>query len=378
MAKRKKYEYTGICLPLVFITALLTLVGIVMVLSATYNMTLISSKKGDYLGAITSQGIAAGAGFLVMLLLGRLDYHILKNKFCLLVACVAVGGMLLWALFDKPVNNAHRWIWITENFSFQPSEFAKFLAVICTARYVAYKKEWYKQKISFLALGIPLALLAGLVIIEPDLSTTMCLLGAVVVVLFVAGLPKWIVAIGVGGIGLLVPMMITFTKYQGDRIQAWLHAWDDPKDVGYQVVQSLYAIGDGGLFGVGIGNSKQKITHLPMSDTDYIFSIICEEFGFVGGVLVIGLYIAYAYFGVKIAMEACDKFGAYLATGVTALIILQAFINMGVATNVLPSTGLTLPFVSRGATSLAVMLCGTGILLSVSGRRRAKAQQSNE
>ena len=376
MAKKKNYEYVGISMPLVVVTAILTLIGIVMVLSSTYNMSLISSDEGEYLGTIASQGVAAAGGFIVMLFLGRLDYHILKNKKCLLVAFVIVGGMLLWALFDKPVNKAHRWIWLGDSFSFQPSEFAKFLAVICAARYVAYKKEWYKKKESFLALAVPVGGLAALVIIEPDLSTTMCLLGAVVVVLFVAGLPKWIVGLGIGGIGLLIPLMISLTKYQGERFDAWLHAWEDPKNVGYQVVQSLYAIGDGGLFGVGIGNSKQKITHLPMSDTDYIFSIICEEFGFVGGVLVIGLYIAYAYFGVKIAMNACDKFGAYLATGVTALIILQAFVNMGVATNVLPSTGLTLPFISRGATSLAVMLCGTGILLSVSGRKRVERESN--
>ena len=224
---------------------------------------------------------------------------------------------------------------------------------------------------------LPIGILAVMIIVEPDLSTTMCLLGAVVIVMFVSGMQwQWLVG-GIVGIGALVPLMISITGYQGRRLDAWLHAWDDPKDVGYQVVQSLYAIGDGGLFGVGLGNSKQKITHLPMSDTDYIFSIICEEFGFVGAALVVGLYIAFAFFGIKIAMEASDSFGAYLAAGVTTLIVLQAFINMGVATNVLPSTGITLPFISKGATSLGIMLCGTGILLSVSGRKPRK-QESNE
>ena len=183
---------------------------------------------------------------------------------------------------------------------------------------------------------------------------------------------------GIGGIAALIPIMIAVTGYQGRRFESWLHAWNDPKDAGYQVVQSLYAIGDGGLFGVGLGNSKQKITHLPMSDTDYIFSIICEEFGFVGGALVVGLYLAYAYFGIKIAMEAEDSFGAYLAVGVTSLVVLQAFINMGVATNVLPSTGITLPFISRGATSLGIVLCATGLLLSVSARKKRKPVQSND
>ena len=126
------------------------------------------------------------------------------------------------------------------------------------------------------------------------------------------------------------------------------------------------------MFGVGLGNSKQKITHLPMSDSDYIFSIICEEFGFVGAAIVVGLYLAFAIFGIKVALEASDSFGAYLATGVTCLIVLQAFINMGVATNVLPSTGITLPFISKGATSLGIMLCATGLLLSVSAYKPKK------
>ena len=176
---------------------------------------------------------------------------------------------------------------------------------------------------------------------------------------------------------MLIPIMIATVGYQSRRFEAWLHAWDDPKDVGFQIVQSLYAIGDGGMFGVGLGNSKQKITHLPMSDTDYIFSIVCEEFGFVGATIVIGLYVAFAFFGIKIAMEASDSYGAYLAAGITSLIVLQAFINMGVATNVLPSTGITLPFISKGASSLGVMLCATGALLSVSAYKPRAPIDSN-
>lgn len=376
MAGKQKYVYRGMCLPLIFITITLTCIGLVMVLSASYNKSLLANNDDSYLDDIKWQGLVAIIGIICMLIIGRMDYHILQKPRWLITGFVGCIILLMAVFAFEPTYDSHRWIRLSA-FTFQPSEIAKFMAVIYAAFYTSTKKWWYRSFREWLGLLLPIGILAAMIIVEPDLSTTMCLLGAVVIVMFVSGMQwQWLVG-GIVGIGALVPLMISITGYQGRRLDAWLHAWDDPKDVGYQVVQSLYAIGDGGLFGVGLGNSKQKITHLPMSDTDYIFSIICEEFGFVGAALVVGLYIAFAFFGIKIAMEASDSFGAYLAAGVTTLIVLQAFINMGVATNVLPSTGITLPFISKGATSLGIMLCGTGILLSVSGRKPRK-QESNE
>ena len=376
MAGKQKYVYRGMCLPLIFITITLTCIGLVMVLSASYNKSLLANNDDSYLDDIKWQGLVAIIGIICMLIIGRMDYHILQKPRWLITGFVGCIILLMAVFAFEPTYDSHRWIRLSA-FTFQPSEIAKFMAVIYAAFYTSTKKWWYRSFREWLGLLLPIGILAVMIIVEPDLSTTMCLLGAVVIVMFVSGMQwQWLVG-GIAGIGALVPLMISITGYQGRRLDAWLHAWDDPKDVGYQVVQSLYAIGDGGLFGVGLGNSKQKITHLPMSDTDYIFSIICEEFGFVGAALVVGLYIAFAFFGIKIAMEASDSFGAYLAAGVTTLIVLQAFINMGVATNVLPSTGITLPFISKGATSLGIMLCGTGILLSVSGRKPRK-QESNE
>lgn len=376
MAGKQKYVYRGMCLPLIFITITLTCIGLVMVLSASYNKSLLANNDDSYLDDIKWQGLVAIIGIICMLIIGRMDYHILQKPRWLITGFVGCIILLIAVFAFEPTYDSHRWIRLSA-FTFQPSEIAKFMAVIYAAFYTSTKKWWYRSFREWLGLLLPIGILAVMIIVEPDLSTTMCLLGAVVIVMFVSGMQwQWLVG-GIVGIGALVPLMISITGYQGRRLDAWLHAWDDPKDVGYQVVQSLYAIGDGGLFGVGLGNSKQKITHLPMSDTDYIFSIICEEFGFVGAALVVGLYIAFAFFGIKIAMEASDSFGAYLAAGVTTLIVLQAFINMGVATNVLPSTGITLPFISKGATSLGIMLCGTGILLSVSGRKPRK-QESNE
>lgn len=377
MANKNKYAYRGMCLPLVFITITLTCIGLVMALSASYNKSLLSSDDGSYIDYIKWQAIIGIVGIVCMLVIGRIDYHHLQKPSWIITGFVGCVVMLVAVFAFEPTYDSHRWIRLS-SFTLQPSEIAKFMAIIYAAFYTSSKKWWYRSLKEWMGLLLPIGVLAGLIIIEPDLSTTMCLLGAVVIVMFVSGMQwKWLLG-GIAAIGALLPIMISVTGYQGRRLDAWLHAWEDPKDVGYQVVQSLYAIGDGGLFGVGLGNSKQKITHLPMSDTDYIFSIICEEFGFVGAVLVVGLYVAFAFFGIKVAMEANDSFGAYLAVGVTTLIVLQAFINMGVATNVLPSTGITLPFVSKGATSLGIMLCGTGLLLSVSGHKLRKPTDGNE
>lgn len=377
MAKKQKFVHKGVCLPLVFIAITLTCIGLVMVFSASYNSNILSTNERSIFDDVKFQGIVAIVGIIAMFIVSRMDYHFLaKPK--VLISGFIVCIVLLLAVFAFPaVYDSHRWIKLSA-FTFQPSEIAKFMVIIYVAYYTSKKKWWYRTGKDWLGLLIPVFTLAGLIIIEPDLSTTMTLLGAVVIVMFVSGMQWKFLVGGILGIAALIPIMISITGYQGRRFNAWLNAWNDPKDVGYQVVQSLYAIGDGGLFGVGLGNSKQKITHLPMSDTDYIFSIICEEFGFVGATLVVALYFAYAFFGIKIAMEADDSFGAYLATGVTSLVVLQAFINMGVATNVLPSTGITLPFISRGATSLGIVLCATGILLSVSARKRRKPKQSND
>jgi len=377
MANKKKYVYRGMCLPLIFITITLTCIGLVMVLSASYNKSLLANNDNSYLDDIKFQAIVAVIGVICMLVIGKLDYHHLQKPSWIITGFIGCIVLLISVFAFAPTYDSHRWIRLS-SFTFQPSEIAKFMVIIYTAFYTSTKKWWYRSFKEWLGLLLPVGFICALIISEPDLSTTMCLLFSVVVVMFVSGMQwKWLLG-GIAGVVALVPLMVSLTGYQGRRLDAWLHAWDDPKDTGYQVVQSLYAIGDGGMFGVGLGNSKQKITHLPMSDTDYIFSIICEEFGFIGAILVIGLYVAFAYFGIKIAMEATDSFGAYLAVGVTSLIVLQAFINMGVATNVLPSTGLTLPFISKGATSLGIMLCATGLLLSVSARKPRKSIESNE
>lgn len=366
----RKAVRSGICLPLVLITIILTCIGLVMVLSSSYNSAVLSSdadKAGlaEIFAPVKWQAAVAAVGIFAMFILSRMDYHFFKKPHVLWSA-YGVAIVALIAVFGFAAeHDAHRWIRLG-SFTIQSSEIAKFVAIIYASAFASANKWWYKSMQDWMRLLVPIGIIAVLILAEPDLSTTICLLASVVIIMFISGMPWKFLLAGIGGIGALIPVMIVIKGYQSRRFQAWLGAWNDPKDVGYQVVQSLYAIGDGGLFGVGLGNSKQKITHLPMSDTDYIFSIICEEFGFVGAILVIGLYVGYAYYGYKIAMEARDSMGTYLATGVTTLVVLQAFINMAVATNVFPSTGITLPFISRGASSLGIMLAATGLLLSVS------------
>ena len=372
--EKVKFKYSGMCLPIVFIAITLACIGLVMVMSATYNSTLISDYNANLFAGIDMQVYIGILGIVVMFLVARVAYHWFTGIKFLRACLISVIVLLFLVKFTplgKEVYGSRRWINLG-SLSFQPSELAKFISAMYIAKFVSLKPWWYKDKKCWMHIILVAAIPAGLIIIEPDLSTTILYFLTVLAVLFVAGMPKKALAIGGIGVAGLLPLIMLFTDYHERRIAAWLNPWADPKDKGYQIIQSLYAIGDGGLVGVGLGNSKQKITHLPMSDTDYIFSIICEEFGFVGAILVVGLYVAYGYFGIKIAMEASDSLGAYIAVGVTAVVICQAFLNMAVATNIFPSTGVTLPFISRGATSLGVFLAGTGILLSVSSHKAVR------
>jgi len=355
----------GICYPLLFIIILLACIGLVMVLSSTYTGLLLKDKVA--MVQFRQQAMVAVAGIIVMLLISKIDYHIYNKKIFIYGAIgLTIGLLCLVFLFDD-VNGAHRWIELgSSGLTLQPSEIAKFTSVLWLAYYLSRNKWWYTSAKTWMAVILPVGIMAGLILIEPNLSTTLCYIAVAAVLLFIAGM-QWKAIVGVVGLGAgLVFAMTKFTNYHSSRISAWLDPWADPKISGYQVLQSLYALGDGGLFGVGLGNSKQKITHLPMADTDYIFAMIAEEWGFIGAALVVVLYAAFIYFGIKIAIEAADSFGSYLAAGITSVIGVQVIVNIGVVTNSIPSTGVTLPFISRGSTSLGVFMAAMGILLSVS------------
>ena len=290
---------------------------------------------------------------------------------------ISIGLLLMVLLFGQSVNGAKRWISIG-GLQFQPSEIAKFTMILLLSKLTrdfgsdAGTFRWGVLGFGMAILGIliPLAL-------EKHLSAIMLMGMVAVVMMFVAGThPKWLLA----GFGLAVAFVlvyITFMGYAGDRVTAWLHPEADPSDTGYQILQSLYAIGSGGLFGLGFGKSRQKYLYLPFQYNDYIFAVICEELGLVGALLIIALFSAMILRGYWIALRAADRFSTVLAAGLITLIAVQTVLNLGVVTNLLPSTGIALPFFSYGGTALAVNLGEMGIVLSISRQRnQAKIQEA--
>ncbi len=289
---------------------------------------------------------------------------------------ISIGLLLMVLLFGQSVNGAKRWISIA-GLQFQPSEIAKFTMILLLSKLTrdfgsdAGTFRWGVLGFGMAILGIliPLAL-------EKHLSAIMLMGMVAVVMMFVAGThPKWLLA----GFGLAVAFVlvyITFMGYAGDRVTAWLHPEADPSDTGYQILQSLYAIGSGGVLGLGLGRSRQKYLYLPFQYNDYIFAIICEEVGLLGALLIIFLFIALILRGYRIALGAADRFSTVLAAGLITLIAVQTVLNLCVVTNLLPSTGIALPFFSYGGTALAVNLGEMGILLGISrGEGRASKME---
>ena len=281
-------------------------------------------------------------------------------------------------VFGQSVNGAKRWINIA-GLQFQPSEIAKFALIVLFARLT---KDFGQEarKFRFGVFGFGCALMGILIplALEKHLSAIMLMGMVAVVMMYVAGTnPKWLLA-GAGIAVIFLVVYVSFMGYAGDRITAWLHPEEDPGDTGYQILQSLYAIGSGGLFGLGLGKSRQKYLYLPFQYNDYIFAIICEELGLVGAVLIMVLFAALILRGYWIALRAPDKFSTVLASGLITLIAVQTVLNLGVVTNLLPSTGIALPFFSYGGTALAVNLGEMGIVLGISRYRNRAAVQEEE
>ena len=371
LSKKADVIKGGISFPLMFITLTLILIGIVMVFSSTYASSVLGGYKG-YKNAIQHTVVAVIC--IVMITVGNrlFDYRWLNKKPVVLTA-VAACALLLCAVFAFPDSmGARRWIKIG-GITIQPSEIAKFVAVIYMAYFASHNRYWYSNVKTWICFFVPSVFYAVLIVLEPNLSTALvCIIAPALILGFISGLQLfWAVMAGAAAAGMGV-YMIFFTDWRNGRLQAWLDPWIDPSDTSYQIVQSLYALGDGGLFGVGLGNSKQKISYLPMKDTDYIFAIIGEEFGFIGALAVILLYAAFVFFAIKIALNAPDAFGCFTAAGITVIVALQAIVNIAVVTNTIPSTGVTLPFISRGTSSLLCFSAGATILLNISRYSRRK------
>ena len=354
---------------------LLMAVGLTMLYSASYAQSEYDTSYQISTRYLQKQAVCAALGLIAMYAASRIPAQFWYRMAWPLYG-ISIALLLSVLLFGESVNGARRWINIA-GIQFQPSELAKFTMILLFARLTRQYGRSAKE-FRYGVLGFGCALLGILVplALEKHLSAIMLMGMVAVVMMFVAGThPKWLLA-GAGAAAVFVIVYITFMGYAGDRVTAWLHPENDPADTGYQILQSLYAIGSGGLFGLGLGKSRQKYLYLPFQYNDYIFAIICEELGLVGALLIVVLFAVTILRGYWIALRATDRFSTVLCAGLVTLIAVQTVLNLCVVTNLLPSTGIALPFFSYGGTALAVNLGEMGIVLSISrGRDQPKRQE---
>ena len=352
-----------------FLVLVLTLVsfGLVMLYSASYAVALY--RRGDAFAYIRPQLLFAAVGLIALYLASRVDYHIYHKLAWPMLGLSLV--LLVVVLFMPEYNGCKRWIVLPGLGTLQPSEIAKFSVILTFSHIISLNHQKMKRfSVGVLPFAAILGVLAVLMLLEPHLSGTLLLFGIGAVLMFVGGTGMRWFALG-GGLGaaaiagavILLPDLV---PYAADRLSSWIDPFSDPLGDGHQTIQSLYAIGSGGATGLGLGNSRQKYLYVPEPQNDFIFSILCEELGFLGACLVILLFVMLLLRGAVIALRAPDKFGALLTVGFVVQVVMQAVLNMAVVTNTIPNTGISLPFFSSGGTSLMMLLGEMGIVLSVS------------
>jgi len=346
---------------LVLVTLALVAFGLVMVYSASSARALLGSDDPAYY--LKRQALYAVAGLVALVLLSRTDYRRLRHaagplllaSFVLLVAVLAIG---------TAVNGARRWIPLG-TLTFQPSELAKLALALWIAGLLARRPAPQTLGDLVRPIGLVVGAACALILVEPDLGSALAIAIMVAAILLVAGTPVRTLAAGSGIAGMLVLAAIWFEPYRRARIFSFIDPWHDPQGAGFQSVQAMIALGSGGIFGVGLGESVQKIYYLPEASTDMIFAIVGEELGLVGVLAVIGAFALFAYAGLNIALRCHDPFGKRLAAGLTALVCGQAAVNVSAVMGLAPLTGVPLPFVSYGGSSLVVGLASVGILLNI-------------
>ena len=348
-----------------FVMILLT-IGLVMLFSASYAYSY--EYYNNSYRFILKQAALGGVGVIAMLVISKIDYHILR-KFSWIVYAITFVMLVVLLMIPPMVKgmNVKRWM-IIGPINFQPSEIAKFAIVLLFSSLIAAN---YKQMRDFKFVAIMILILGvtcGLVAAEPHLSATILIFLIGIVIMVIGGLQmRYIIGgalLGAGGVAFAI--MTNLISYGSDRIKYWFDPWLDAKGKGFQTIQSLLAIGSGGILGRGIGQSRQKYLWVPEPHNDFIFSIVCEELGLIGAIVIIVLFALLVWRGFVIAMRAPDRFGSLLAIGLTFQVGLQAMLNIWVVTNTIPNTGISLPFFSYGGTSLLILLAEMGIVLSVS------------
>ena len=365
---------TNVDIPFFLILLLLLAVGLGMLYSASSAQSMYDTGYQSATRYLQKQAACAAIGLVAMAVISHIHPDVWLHLAWPLYA-VTIVLLLMVLLFGQSVNGARRWINIG-GLQFQPSEIAKLTLIVLFARLIKGFGSRAKQ-FRYGVLGFGAALLGILVplALEKHLSAIMLIGMVAVVMMFIAGTaPKWLL-LGAAGAIVFVAVYVSLLGYAGDRVTAWLHPEQDPSDTGYQILQSLYAIGSGGLFGLGLGRSRQKYLYLPFQYNDYIFAIICEEVGLAGALVIIALFAGLILRGYWIALRAPDRFSTVLCAGVVTLIAVQTLLNLGVVTNLLPSTGISLPFFSYGGTALAVNLAEMGVVLSISRYRNSVKRQ---
>ncbi|BFH61485.1 MULTISPECIES: stage V sporulation protein E [Paenibacillus] len=343
----------------------LLIVGMIMVYSA--GSVLAFHEYGDSFYFVKRQLLFAGLGLAAMFFTASIDFRVWKKYAqIILIVCFALLVIVLIPGVGVVRGGARSWLGIS-SFGIQPSEFMKLGMILFLSKWLS-SEEWDITKFGR-GLMPPLGLLGlafGLIMLQPDLGTGTVMMGASMMIIFTAGARlSHLGMLGLAGAAGFVGLILA-APYRLKRITAFLDPWSDPLGAGYQIIQSLYAIGPGGLGGLGLGMSRQKYSYVPEPQTDFIFSILAEELGFIGGLIVLLLFLILVWRGMRIAMTIPDRFGSLLAVGIIGMVAVQVVINIGVVIGLMPVTGITLPLISYGGSSLTLMLTALGILLNLS------------
>jgi cell division protein FtsW len=353
---------------LILLTGLLVLTGIIMVFSSSPALAL---KLGDPFYYLKRHLFYVVLGLFGFHFAFNLNLHNLK-RWSLSILGLAIVLLLLVYIpgMGKTLGGATRWLDLYV-FSFQPSELAKFAMVVFLAAVLANKKDDIKK---FYSGIFPLLLLLGIVmaiiIKQPDLGTAISIFGTALIMFFIAGAQLWhlLIILSLSAIGILVLSLTS--PYRVKRLMGFINPWSDPLNVGFHIIQSLLAVGSGGMLGLGLGNSRQKFFYLPQQYADFIFAVLCEELGFIGATVLILIFLGFLARGLRIARRAGDDFSCLLASGLVAMFAVQTFLNLMVVLGLVPTTGIPLPFVSYGGTAMIVNLFSVGLLANISRQSR--------
>ena len=344
---------------------MLVVLGLLMVFSASYPSA--NYRYGDGLYFITRQFIWAVIGAVAMFVTSRIDYRVYKKfyKPIMIVTFILLGLVLL----STPIKGSRRWLGFGA-FTIQPSEIAKISVIIFFAKVLSEAKEKIKDISYLLKYALILIAVLGLLILEPHFSVCIIICFVIAIMLLVAGFPP---KIFLTALAIVIPIGVAFAfgaDYRADRLTSYIDPFADKQGDGWQIIQSLYAIGSGGFFGLGFGNSRQKFMYVSEPQNDFIFAIICEELGVIGAFVIILLFGLLIWRGIKIAVNAPDSFGTMLVVGIVSLVGVQTFLNIAVVTKLIPTTGISLPFFSAGGSSLVFLMAAMGIVLNVSKHKR--------